>query len=562
MKKMEQYESLYVYELSDAGNISSFDEAVTVACLQGIINQNTPKLYILSSRNKRPQFWLDKFTGENEWLHGKYLNKTNNLDELIELAGDFLRGAIIWDPKVPATLNVATTVAGIESEIVLSPEFADRYLKHWNLKVIHDLRGAFDGSITGSAKNDAYRWVIQNYLTQGLCSSKLLCLYEDSFSTREKGDIGYIVTRDWAVKNKAFVFDLSPWGDEKPADDSDQCLGLDLQTYKLILGKILNQTEGKHMVELQGFFAFSKYSNTPNHFSIHEPVPTEWETVYLISPYNCYQNTIVSNCYNQSLHSQAPFNPLVQGQPLEKPSLENKVYICFHMADYDSGTPLYDFMPNFWQDANRGKIPLGWGINPNLIETYPDIITYLYRTKSNKDYFTSDASAAGYFNPSRIQQKYWPMVIEHNRHFFDQTDMKIAPMVLDWEEPIDTVKDAFTQFSPDGYGTIIYNFHNDAISPMQMKIQPQVWKQMPIIEMFNGTCNFSTAVESAQQIDSHIRDNYTGQAQFSLIRIVWVSPTKIMDIIKALHDLDPDLNFEVTDPYNFYRLLKESLSEK
>jgi hypothetical protein len=30
MKKMKQYESLYVYELSDAGNISSFDEAVSV----------------------------------------------------------------------------------------------------------------------------------------------------------------------------------------------------------------------------------------------------------------------------------------------------------------------------------------------------------------------------------------------------------------------------------------------------------------------------------------------------------------------------------------------------
>jgi len=44
-------------------------------------------------------------------------------------------------------------------------------------------------------------------------------------------------------------------------------------------------------------------------------VPTEWETVWLISPYNCYQNTISSSCFNQSFHSQAPRKPLKQNRP-------------------------------------------------------------------------------------------------------------------------------------------------------------------------------------------------------------------------------------------------------
>ena len=46
------------------------------------------------------------------------------------------------------------------------------------------------------------------------------------------------------------------------------------------------------MTEMTGFFAFEKYSNVPGHKSRHEPVSTEWQSVWLISPYNVYQNTI------------------------------------------------------------------------------------------------------------------------------------------------------------------------------------------------------------------------------------------------------------------------------
>ena len=62
------------------------------------------------------------------------------------------------------------------------------------------------------------------------------------------------------------------------------------------------------------------------------------------------------------------------------------------MSDYDSATPLYDFLPKYWNDPARGKIPLAWGINPSLLETYPDLIAYFYETASPADTFTSDAT--------------------------------------------------------------------------------------------------------------------------------------------------------------------------
>ena len=56
--------------------------------------------------------------------------------------------------------------------------------------------------------------------------------------TRYKGDLSYVVTRDWAVYNRGFVYDLSPWGDETPLDDPGQALGTDLETYKMVLSLI------------------------------------------------------------------------------------------------------------------------------------------------------------------------------------------------------------------------------------------------------------------------------------------------------------------------------------
>ena len=557
VKKADSEPPLYVYELPNPGETASYDEALAVACLQGIINREGPRLCVLSSVNARPRYWLDLFSQDRQWLANRNRVAVSGLDALVKLAGDRLKGAIVWDPEVPATVNVATTIAGVRNGVVLSPELAAQCLPEWNLPVLEDLRGRFDGADaasgeSGSKKNDAYRWAIREYLEKGLCSSHLLCLFEDACSTRAAGDLGYVVTRDWAVMNRAFVFDLSPWGDETPKDDPGQPLGTDLDTYRMILSAVLDQSAGKCMTEMTGFFAFWKYSNVAGYSSKHEPVPTEWETVHLISPYNCYQNTISSDCYNQSLHSQAPFRRLKQRRPQPMNAVEDKAYLCFLMADYDSATPLYDFLPRHWEDPNRGKIPLAWGINPNLIETYPDLIAHFYASATPNDHFTSDASAAGYFNPNRVQPQYLHLFVEHNKRFFDATDMSIAPMVLDWDAPTPAVKDAFTKFAPDGFATIVLDMHGSGGAVPK----PHVWKGMPVVELINNTCNFSSPKQTSDAIYAAIMDRGNTKPGFYFFRIVWVPPSVILDSLAVFRTEHPDMAIEVVDPYNFFALFK------
>jgi hypothetical protein len=196
-------------------------------------------------------------------------------------------------------------------------------------------------------------------------------------------------------------FDLSPWGDERPQDDPDQRLGLDLETYRLVLSETQRQATGREMTEVSGFFAFSKYANMPDHRSAHEPVPTEWETVWLMSPYSCYQNTVASDCYNQSFHARHRVGPPAASRRAESPARGKGVSL-----HPDGGLRLGDasvrFSPQSLGQRDRGSIPFAWGINPNLLETYPDLIAYFYSTATLADTFTADPSAAGYMNPNRV----------------------------------------------------------------------------------------------------------------------------------------------------------------
>lgn len=547
---------IYLYQLTGDKTAEAYDEAVVSACVQGIVNRVSPDLYITSSGDQWPDYWLKMFSNSGGWMSGRPVKRIDDLGALLALGKKRIKGVVIWDEAVPASLNVATTIAGVEDAIVLSGTFAERVVHRWDIPVLDDLRGRFTGAETGSPKNDAYRWAIRRYLARGRCATHWLSLYEDAYASRTKGDVSYVLTRDWAVTHRSFVFDLSPWGDERPGDDPAQKLGTDLATYKDILEAQLKQTAGREMTELSGFFAFSKYSQVPGHNSIHEPVPTEWETVRLISPYNCYQNTVAGGCFNQSFQSHAPFRPLKQHRPKTLQKLAQKTYICILMADYDSATPLYSFLPKHWGDKRRGEIPLIWGINPNLIETYPDIITHIYKTASHNDYFGADASAAGYMNPNRIAPRYMELFIRHNQKFYSQLDMTISPMVLDWDQPTPEVKDAFRVFSPDGFATIVMDLHyNGGKGP-----EPHVWKGMPVMNLNNSTCNFSSVGQTAQAMSDAIAAP-SQPASFHFFRIVWTDPGQVADSINQLREKRKDLDIQVCDPYNFFGLFKQRYGE-
>jgi hypothetical protein len=564
---------IYTYALSLARDAESYDRALVVACIQGIVNRQGPELYVFGASTgfRRPagdwaegvarldhsREWYQTFRAEGQWLHGRPEVSLPDLDALVAFAGKRLQGAVIWDPDVPATVNVATTIAGIRDAVVLSPELAERYRERWKLPLLYDLRGRFTGKETGSRKNDPYRWAIREFLEPGLCSTKLLCYYPDSFVARENGAWDYVVCRDWAIKNRAFVFSLWPWSDEPAADEPSQASGTDHATFTTILAETMRQAKGRHLTEMAGFIMFYDGPMWCNKLVTKHPdgVYTEWETVWLISHYNTYQNTACGWIFNQSVHCHYRPPALRQPEPPPVPVLQNKTYACILMADYDSATPLYGLLKECWKDPARGVLPLAWGVNPNLVDTLPDLLAYYYRTAGPNDTFVSDASCAGYFNPNRVRPESLPLFVKHNRRYFRQLDMSIAGMVLDFDQPTPAVKDAFAQFAPDGYACITWDQHGmGGKAPA-----PQVWKGMPVFEQTGGPSSLEAPAVAADIMSRAMPQQQQDKPYFQYFRIVYTRPSAVVQTIGLLRAKRPELDLEVVGPQAFFGLLKQHL---
>ena len=551
----------------DLKGSEAYDASVTLFCLQGLVNRSPDKrLYIEmtpASRNWRAK--LEKPPSSLASIGWKTLMDAG---EVLELGMPYVKCVILWDPSVPATVNVATTMAGIEQGLVLtSARYGELKERLAGLPVL-SLCGMFDGKETGSAKNDAYRWAMRRYLSAGLCSREYMCYYTDSLTERDEGKLTYTCQRDFAVWERAFVMDLSPWADESPFLEPEQEKGLDASTMEMLFGEMEKQTQGKKPFELCGFFNFEKYSMYGrNQTSRHGPVQTEWETVWRLSPHGGFQNTVTNDSMNQSFHAQMPMANLKNTRPPKEEKWDpDTLYLSFFMADYDSTWPLYEVLEQIWDDPERGSIPLAWGINPNLSRIYPDLISYFYATATPNDYFTSDASAAGYFNPNRVRESFWPAMAAFQKEYFEKLDLHCAPMILEWEPLSERSLDEFSRFAPDGISTIIEDFHRGVGVGVQP--DPFLWKGNMVVDRLWNSVDTSDPERAAGCI-LDITDSPAALEKndnLALMRVIWIRPERVCRIVEAFRRLygqrHPGRKVEIVDIYTYYRLRRQWLRQR
>jgi hypothetical protein len=121
------------------------DLRLLMAGAQGIVNRATPSIYLLEPSDEGPETWLAalKTTHQREPQPLK----------LIETHRAFFKGIVIYDPNFPDSVNIATTLAGIENALIASPRLA-KILQQppYHLEVIEDLRGRF------TTRLEAYTW--------------------------------------------------------------------------------------------------------------------------------------------------------------------------------------------------------------------------------------------------------------------------------------------------------------------------------------------------------------------------------------------------------------------
>ena len=92
---------------------------------------------------------------------------------------------------------------------------------------------------TGSAKNDAYIWLIENYVRTGKANPQVLGYYLDADwhrSWRAASPENHTLSNhDFVIARRGVFFDLNVWDDEACVDDPGQRPGTDVATLKELL---------------------------------------------------------------------------------------------------------------------------------------------------------------------------------------------------------------------------------------------------------------------------------------------------------------------------------------
>ncbi len=363
----------------------STDWQMMLLCLQGLVNRERPRLYVLF--NETDEHWLN-WMRQRGWV--KRVERVNDATTLVQRFRSAFRGLVVTDPTVPATRNVATMLAGTRGLLPVSPRLA----RQLRLPVVEDLRGRWKRNV------DAYRWAFET-LWNEMNHHMVACSYPD-----------HLALRDYLVANKIFIFWVSGAIDgARPYSDPDA----EARLAEQILAKMPPNTcvlsypwAGKDvgMGEGPGVTLFAEFGK------------------YLVG-------TI--NCSNLTVHSGIDLPELRQKPaPPAPPLRDDKVYITLIMSDGDNLPVLtiHNF-PQLWRDPQRGSLPIGWTISPAARLLIPDVVDYYYTTSSPNDCWLTAVSGLGYTYPDHFGKRYRPEERERvYTDFLHLTNEAMGPMDL------------------------------------------------------------------------------------------------------------------------------------
>ncbi|MDR0698663.1 MAG: hypothetical protein LBG28_05540 [Tannerella sp.] len=576
--------------------LTIWEHVHTIATLQGIVNRQKPRLYLFYVENggvNIDRYWWDKYRQPGKWLGNAGEEQAGDIVELVTEFKDDIRGAVVYDPEVPATSNLASSIAGVEDLIAVRYDLSSSSLytrlilggpnipvKVWLLN--EDGSSMFTGSgkipgtdisSSGSLKIDAYSWFVEKYLKPGKCNTAYAAYYIDQFWLQRPAvapaNHHTLANHDFFVAKKAFFFDLSPWADEKATDDARQSTGADRKMLEEILLLAYKQNNnGKTFTYIGGFPAWA-YKYTQHAGGSHEDVPTEWEFSRLIGAYNAFKDAdaiglgaLANASFWQhfSLREEYP-QKWVTKEELQKRgylnakgklSLANKQLLIFYVGDYDASSWLSQTTPSLWDNSSRGKVPMMWSISPVLSERVPMAWEYRRETATDNDYFVAADNGAGYLNPGELQTprlsglpdatKQWA---EHCKPYYKMWGLTITGFVIDGfaDGLNDNGLDAYRAFSPNGIvsqkipTTMLY--HGD----------------MPVLRS-DWDINDVDPKVAADQIIQRVRAR---QIPFHWFRNILKSPEWYVQVVEELKRRDP--NIILVDAPTFFELYRIFLKE-
>jgi hypothetical protein len=355
--------AIRITELDTVGRLAAYpnqpDQRLPLSCLQGMVNRQQPQLYLVFDRYD--ELWLEwlRKRGDIDQIHWVRVR------ELYERFLPWVGGSVVTDPDVPATVNVATMLAGLRGWLPVPPEL----LPGFDLKVAIDLRGRWKKNI------EAYRWFYSTYgseLSQRLCANLDPAVHE---------------LRDYLVEFRVpLVWVSGPQdsgkGGASPEDEESFLKDFFLKLPPNIpcLGWWDHGQAGEEGIgEGPGVEIASQYGKFE--------VCTAWDGwAHPVSNLSIHSGT--SATFRQKIHTPPP--------------LAGKVYVTFTRTDGDGANFWRHVYRNLWDQPDRGKVAIGWQLGPTAFDLMPDMIDYFYRHATENDVFLNALTGIGYIREDKF----------------------------------------------------------------------------------------------------------------------------------------------------------------
>ncbi len=558
-------------------SVLRYDTLKFVASLQGVANREKPRLAIRFMEGAGPggpmsidDYWFGKM--RQHWLKDTPVERFSDLGRLMTQFRPECAGVVLWDPNVPATANVAATICGVEGWLPVRADsaFAAKLREYWpDYPVKMNLEGRFDGHESGSAKCDAYLWAMREYLETGRCNPALMAYFIDAY-TQVPDHPGFnyhdlhnatLANHDYYIARRAFFFDLGVWADEASVDEPTQKPGTDRATLIALLNAQYRRNGGKTFSTVGGFIPWNlKYTNHGPAGGTHEPVPTEWEYAAILSAHNALMDADalgLSCLANASTYAHFPLAAKYKQNPRQKlPPLQDKTYVLVYMGDYDSAAWLSSQVAQFWDEPERGSIPIAWAFNPNLSDRVPYVFDHVYRTKTGQDWFIGGDSGAGYINPNLLCGERLgsglpdalDLWVEHNQKYYRQFDYSVTGFVINGfhgKMPL-RIQKAYARFSPEGVG-------------MQLSFERPMVHGTPFLRHVSDIYPKLDHLEvTADEMAAFVKGS---GPRFLIFRWIIQRPStlkKVQDLLAARH---ADKPMQFCDPHTFFGLYKRFLNQ-
>lgn len=596
---------LHVLDLSDTWSDARtiderYDLALVAVCLQGLVNRDAARLLLYGlpygnwARFSQPvdfdgnidRYVLRYSTLPGAWLENAVLEPVDSLTDLIRYYRDRIRGLVVWDGRLDATANVATTVAAVEDLLPVRfdegaypsgrPSLYRVLTEELRLPVERSLVGCFPGAgtipetgrpSTGSAKCDAYLWAKERYLDTGKCRADLIGYVEDAYARRHPRHYNqWLAMRDYLVSERGFVLDLSAWDDERPVDDPEQPLGADRRTLNEILKSAYARTRGETPIRFFGFTPWAeKYTNYAGAGGQHGPVETEWHLTKVVTPYNGHMVVDIYQGFtaNLSLYRLAPpIDRLTQetlarsahpALPAARPASEPPTLnVLFYMGDYCDIGAVYNILPINWDDPARGKIPLGWSFTPVMATLLPDLIRWMYETRSENDHFMLGPGLYGYNMPNHLPGG---TPYEANKRlaaaWCRKLDLDVTGFFIGYEPPSEAALALYQEATPAGVLTNHWRARDARAA-------------VPHLGMYDLCTPGADPEAVVGELTKHVEAVYPPGARqgvaegFVAFRCIWVEPALIVEVLDRARQRLPDWRIRAVDPHAFFAAFRAS----